>query len=371
MDFAIPAWLVTAGTPVLAITVALLIEEIVSRVLRRLFRESNAPVLSRVVRSGRNPVRLALAAAVALASMAALPLRPEVAEPLARAVGILFICALGWAIAAKVGAIFDSYLNQSGRNESSLDWRRRRTKLTVFRRLTLLAILCLTVGFALMALPVVRSIGVSLFASAGVAGIVMGIAARPTIANLIAGIQIALTQPIRIGDAVIVENEWGNIEEITSTYVVVRLWDERRLVVPLGYFLEKPFQNWTRETPNIMGSVMLYVDYSVPVADLRARLSEILRNTQLWDGRVWSLQVTDLKERTMELRAVISARDAGTAWDLRCHVREEMVKYLTERYPGSLPRERLDLVHVPERRRVAEPGREAANREPDAQRQTA
>ncbi|KAA0581937.1 mechanosensitive ion channel [Azospirillum sp. B21] len=343
MEFPISSTVAAFLAPVVAVAIAIAVHEVVWRVLQRLFRPTNAPVLSRVVMAGRTATRFAMVFAALLASVPALPLPPTAMEMLARAVGIGFIGALGWAIAAKVGAVFDAYLDRSGPNERGFEWRRRRTKLTVFRRLALLTVLGITAGFMLMTVPLVRTIGISLFASAGVAGIVLGIAARPTIANLIAGIQIALTQPIRIGDSVVVEGEWGNVDEITSTYVVVRIWDDRRLIVPLGYFLEKPFQNWTRDAPNILGSVMLYVDYSVPIPALRDHLRKVLDSTSLWDKRVWNLQVTDLKEHTMELRALVSAPDAGTAWDLRCLVREEMIGFLTERYPGSLPRERLDL----------------------------
>ncbi|PWC36118.1 mechanosensitive ion channel domain-containing protein [Azospirillum sp. TSO35-2] len=343
MDFLTSSTVIAFAAPLFAMAVALAAHQILLRILQRLFRPDNAPVLSRVVRCGSHATRFAVAFAVLLAAVPALPLPATAMEMVARAVGMCFIGALGWTIAAKVGAVFDAYLHRSGPNESGSEWRRRRTKLTVFRRLALLTIMALTVGFMLMTVPLVRTIGISLFASAGVAGIVLGIAARPTIANLIAGIQIALTQPIRIGDSVVVEGEWGNVDEITSTYVVVRIWDDRRLIVPLGYFLEKPFQNWTRDAPNILGSVMLYVDYSVPIPALRDHLRAVLDSTSLWDKRVWNLQVTDLKERTMELRALVSAPDAGTAWDLRCLVREEMIRFLTERYPGSLPRERLDV----------------------------
>lgn len=211
----------------------------------------------------------------------------------------------------------------------------------MFRRLTTVSVLALTAGFLLMNIPVVRTVGFSLFALAGVAEIVVGLAARPTIANLIAGLQIAVAQPIRIGDQVIVEDEFGTIEEITATYIVVRIWDERRMVVPLSTFLEKPFQNWTRESTRMLGTVTLYVDYGVPVAELRAALQDILKRTPLWDGCVWNLQVTDLKERCVELRALVSAPDAGAAFDLHCFIREELMRTIAERYPDALARLRV------------------------------
>jgi small-conductance mechanosensitive channel len=194
-----------------------------------------------------------------------------------------------------------------------------------------------------MTFPAVRQYGVSLFASAGAAGIVVGLAARPLLSNLFAGVQLAITQPIRIDDAVIVENEWGLVEEITSTYVVIRIWDLRRMVVPLSYFIEKPFQNWTRQTGTLIGSVMLYVDYSAPVDAIREELERIVKASSHWDGDVLNLQVTDAKERTMELRAIMSAGSSGEAFNLRCEVREKLIAFLQREHPAALPRERSDV----------------------------
>jgi hypothetical protein len=176
-----------------------------------------------------------------------------------------------------------------------------------------------------------------------VAGLVVGMAARPLLANLIAGIQIALTQPIRVDDVVIVEGEWGRIAEITATYVVVHIWDDRRLVVPLNYFNEQPFQNWTRRSSDLLGTAFFHMDYTFPVEEGRTALRRILESTDLWDGRVCVLQVTDATEQTVELRALMSAIDAGTAWDLRCYVRETFVKFLQENYPDALPETRALL----------------------------
>jgi len=191
-----------------------------------------------------------------------------------------------------------------------------------------------------MTFPAVRHLGVSLLASAGLAGLIVGMAARSTLSSLIAGIQVALTQPIRIEDAVVLEGEWGWIEEINTTYVVVRLWDLRRLVVPLSYFIEKPFQNWTRTTADLLATAMIYVDYSTPVQELREELHRILQSTELWDKRTWALQVTDATERTIQIRALMSARSGPAAFDLRCYVRENLVQFLRTKHPLSLPRQR-------------------------------
>jgi small-conductance mechanosensitive channel len=187
---------------------------------------------------------------------------------------------------------------------------------------------------------------VSLFASAGVAGIVVGLAARPLLSNLIAGLQIAVTQPIRIDDVVIVEGENGTIEEITSTYVVVKIWDLRRMIVPLSYFIEKPFENWTREGAALVGSVYLYVDYGVPVERVREKLQEIVSASKLWDGKVAKVQVTDAKESVIELRATVSARTSSAAWDLRCETREKLIGFLQAEHPEALPRRRNEVVEA-------------------------
>lgn len=363
----IPIWVFQLALPVVALAVVLGVHNVLYRLMARLFRpDRGAAVLGRVIRAGRGPVRFTLIMATLLAIVPEYELAGKVADVLSRSLSLAFIGGLGWTVTAKVQAIFDAYLERTEHGESPLDRRRRRTKLTVFRRLTTVGVLALTAGFLLMTIPVVRTVGLSLFASAGVAGIVVGLAARPTIANLIAGMQIAVTQPIRIDDQVIVESEFGTIEEITATYIVVRLWDERRMVVPLSTFLEKPFQNWTRESTRILGTVMLYLDYGVPLGELRTALQEILKHTPLWDGCVWNLQVTDLKERCMEVRVLVSARDAGAAFDLRCYVREEMVRLISERWPDALPRLRVSLppedppAHRPQPRLAPQPEHQKA-----------
>ena len=189
----------------------------------------------------------------------------------------------------------------------------------------------------------IRQLGVSLLASAGVLGIIVGLAAQRSISTLLAGLQIALTQPIRMDDVVIIEGEWGRIEEITLTYVVVRIWDLRRMVVPVTYFLEKPFQNWTRVSADLLGTVTIYTDYNIPVDALREELQRILKDSPRWDGKTWGLQVTNASERTVECRALMSAVDSSSAWDLRCEVREKMLDFLQRNYPASLPKIRAEL----------------------------
>jgi small-conductance mechanosensitive channel len=226
------------------------------------------------------------------------------------------------------------------------DNRRARaiyTQVTMLRKIVTSIVALIAIASMLMVFESVRHFGTAIIASAGVAGIILGFAAQKSIATLLAGIQIALTQPIRIDDVVIVEGEWGRIEEITLTYVVVCIWDWRRLVLPISYFIEKPFQNWTRTSAEVIGSVFLYVDYNVPLAPLRAELQRILEGSQLWDRKVSALQVTDTKQHTVEIRVIVSSRDAGQSFDLRCDVREKLISFLQRNYPNSLPRIRATL----------------------------
>jgi small-conductance mechanosensitive channel len=189
----------------------------------------------------------------------------------------------------------------------------------------------------------VRHVGTSLLASAGIVGIVACVAAQKPLANVLAGFQIALAQPVRVDDIVIVEGEWGRIEEITLTYVVVHVWDDRRLVLPLAYFIEKPFQNWTRTSSQLLGTVFVWVDYSYPVEEGRAALKEIIEGTPRWDKRFWNLQVTDADQRTMQLRVLATAANASEAFDLRCEIREKFIAHIQRHHPQSLPRVRADL----------------------------
>ncbi|MGE5536864.1 MAG: mechanosensitive ion channel family protein, partial [Acidobacteriota bacterium] len=231
--------------------------------------------------------------------------------------------------------------------EDNLLARKHNTQIRVLLRSVDVLIVLFTIGTALMTFEPVRQYGVSLFASAGVAGIIAGLAARPLLSNLFAGVQLAMTQPIRIADAVIVENEWGTIEEITSTYVVVRLWDLRRMIVPLTYFIEKPFQNWTRESSALLGTVLLYLDYSAPIGAIRQKLQEIVTQSKAWNGNTAVVQVTDANDRTIELRILVSANNAGATFNLRCEVREQLIDFLQREHPYALPRQRSETIVIP------------------------
>jgi small-conductance mechanosensitive channel len=218
-----------------------------------------------------------------------------------------------------------------------------RTQVLLLERILTGAVLLAAVAAALMTFPNVWNLGAGLFASAGVAGLVVGMAARPTLANLLAGVQVALTEPIRIDDVVIVEGEYGRVEQVNMAYVIVQIWDKRRLLVPLTYFIEKPFQNWTRLTSDLLGTVFLYTDYMSPVEEIRRELERVVRASKLWDGKVWNLQVTDTKDRMLELRCMVSAVDSPTLWDLRVEVREKMIQFLQRNHPQSLPVMRAEI----------------------------
>lgn len=262
---------------------------------------------------------------------------------------LLLITALTWLAARCVKAIGDTIIELHPADAAdNLQARRIQTQTRVLTRALMTLTVVIGAGMALMTLPALREIGTSLLASAGVAGLVVGFAARPVLSNLLAGIQIAMTQPIRLDDVVVVENEWGWIEEITGAYVVVRIWDQRRLILPLQWFIEHPFQNWTRRTAEILATVVLWTDYGMPVAALRQEAERLCRQAPEWDGRVCVVQITDTNERAMQIRILISAGDAGRAWDLRCRLREDLIAFIQRDYPQYLPRLRADLGHAPD-----------------------
>lgn len=257
---------------------------------------------------------------------------------------LLFI-GLVSLLVIKTTYVLDEYIigRFSIDEKDNLRARKIRTQLNVMKRIVIIVVCILALGIMLMTFEKIRQLGTTILASAGIIGIVVGMAAQRTIGTFIAGLQIAFTQPIRIDDVVIVENEWGRIEEVTLTYVVVKIWDLRRLIVPITYFIEKPFQNWTRATADLLGTVYVYVDYTVPVEAVRTELEKILKGSELWDGKVCVLQVTNASEHTLELRALTSATDASTAWNLRCYVREKLVEFIQKNYPESLPKVRASF----------------------------
>jgi small-conductance mechanosensitive channel len=255
--------------------------------------------------------------------------------------GILLIAAFSFLLIRGVNAVQDALLSRHRIDVSdNLSARKIHTQVSVIRKIIVTAIVILATGSILMLFDPVRQFGTSILASAGIAGIVIGFAAQKTLGNLLAGIQIALTQPLLIDDIVVVEGEFGQIEEITLTYVTMRTWDLRRLVLPIPYFVEKPFQNWSRVSTDLLGTVILYLDYQVPTGELRKELKRLVENNPKWDRKVCGLQVTDAKQSTIEVRALVGSTDPGKAFDLRCEVREGLIEFLCRNYPESLPRVR-------------------------------
>lgn len=259
-----------------------------------------------------------------------------------RLLNIVLISGVTWLAMRLVILAEDLFLRRYPlANKNNLAARRVHTQVSLLRKIAILLLLLLGIGLVLTSFDKVRQLGTTLLASAGIAGVIIGFAAQKSIATLVAGIQMAFTQPIRIDDVVIVEGEWGRIEEITLTYVVVQIWDKRRLIVPVTYFLEKPFQNWTRVSADLVGAIHLHFDYSVPLAALRDALTRALEGQALWDGETALLQVVNSGPQTLECRVLVSAADASDAWDLRCHVREFLITFVQENYPESLPRFRV------------------------------
>jgi small-conductance mechanosensitive channel len=333
---------------IVALVLALLIAQVVYSsfyaLLRGIAARRSSYLGKSLVRNTQRPARALLMIFALSAVLPGLALPVALDVPVHHALEIAFIICLTW-LTISIVTVVDELIHHRLPFDigDNLQARRIRTQVQLLRRILVGVIVFGGVAAALMTFPTIRSVGAGLFASAGLAGLAVGMAARPALGNLIAGMQIALTEPIRIDDVVIVEGEWGRVEEVTTTYVVVRIWDLRRMIVPLTYFIEKPFQNWTRSSADLLGTVFLHTDYSVPVQALRDELGRILDSASQWDRKVNVLQVTDSTERTMEIRCLMSAADSGILFDLRCIVRERMLAFLQQNYPGSLPRIRADV----------------------------
>ncbi len=289
----------------------------------------------------RLKVRIAVMIAALALAVTVSPLDPEPSLAIRQTLLFGFILTVGWMLIGASDMWAVVYLRRFNmETEDNLVARKHVTQARILQRVAALLIGIVTLGLALLTIAEVRQWGLSLLASAGVVGIIAGLALQPFLTNMIAGIQIATAQPIRLDDSVVVEGEWGTVEEITSTYVVIKLWDWRRMVLPLSYFINTPFQNWTRETARLIGSAFLYVDYEAPIERLRAELERICRASAFWDGDVVSLQVTDITDRVAQIRCLASARNAPTAFDLRCEIREKMLAFMRDECPEALPTQR-------------------------------
>jgi small-conductance mechanosensitive channel len=338
-----------ASVVVAASVAGLLLATLGLKFLRRWAAGTETPFDDYAVDMLATPLRLGAMLLGAFLVRRLLPLEESSFANVRHGALVLTILLLGWA-ATRGARVLQRFIEDAFDVEApdNLLARAAHTQIRAFANVARFTIWVLTASFVLMTFGGVRRIGMSLLASAGLAGVVLGFAAQKSIASVFAGIQIALTQPIRIDDVVIVEGEWGRIEEIRLTYVVVRIWDLRRLVVPITYFIEHPFQNWTRTSSDLLAVVTIHVDYTLPVDAVRAEFRRILEASPRWDGKVCSLQVTEAFERTMVIRPLASARSSSDAWDLRCEVREKLIAFIRDHHPESLPRLRGEVASKPD-----------------------
>jgi small-conductance mechanosensitive channel len=337
--------LISAGSIIAAVIIALIAHRVIFWLLKRILPHPEHHVLeASLIRHGRGPAKWLFVMFALMAVISAVPIAHSAKVIVTHILGLGEIATVAW-FAVLMTSVFEDIVMARYRTdvEDNLRARSVRTQVHVLRRIAFIVIAVIALAIMLMTIPQIREVGTSLLASAGVAGLVLGMAAKSTLGNLIAGFQIALTQPIRIDDVVIVDNQWGWIEEINTTYVVVRVWDLIRLVVPLTYFIEQPFQNWTRTTSDILEYVYIYTDYTVPVDALRDEFSRLLKSSPDWLGKVNVLQVTDADERGMQLRALADAPNSSQGWNLTCYVREGLIKFLQQQYPQCLPRTRVEL----------------------------
>jgi small-conductance mechanosensitive channel len=348
-------WTVTIWVIGLPLLVGILGHIVGYRLIRKITAWTKFFLFNALIRLCFRPV-LWLVILLSIRTGLVISLGEETFQDFNHILALLIIACWAWLLIKLVFVLEDFVTKKYQVNSrDNLKARKIHTQLSVLKRMIVIIICILAVALMLMTFPGIRQVGTTILASAGIISIVVGLSAQKTIGTFIAGLQIAFTQPIRMDDVVIVEGEWGKIEEIALTYVVVKIWDQRRLVVPITYFIDKPFQNWTRTTAEITGSVYIYTDYTIPVEALRTELGHILEQSPLWDKKVGALQVTDAKEHTIELRAIISAADASDAWSLRCLVREKLIDFIRTNYPQSLPRFRTQLdvpVNAPNSRKT-------------------
>ena len=345
----IQPWLWNLIIIALAIIIGLIIKSIV-KVLSNLYKNKNEYSLFRSIIShiGR-PMNHFVPLLVINLMFPLLELDKELYFLLDRTFEIGLVISFAILLISSI-RVFEDYIYHAYdlNKPDNLKERKIRTQLQFIRKVLIGLIIFLAIAVILLSFDNVRKIGAGLLTGVGIGSIIVGLAAQKSLSNFLAGFQIAFTQPIRIDDVLVVEGEWGRVEDITFTYVVVKIWDQRRLILPINYFIEKPFQNWTRASSEITGTVFLYLDYSVPVDTLRVELDRLLELTDLWDGRIKSVLVTDAKERVIEIRALVSAANSPNAFDLRCYIRENLIKFVRDNYPESLPLNRVSVSNLNE-----------------------
>lgn len=341
----LPPWLWSLSAALAAVVATLALHWLVLTVVRRTAVRTRTSIDDILLARLRSPTRWLLAAFALSAVQPGLALGAVALQAWGQIAGLAVPGLLGWTAVALLGAATDLVKARADITVAdNLRARRRQTRADILHRIGVFTIALATFCMMLMTIPSVRNIGVTLIASAGLAALAVGAAAQPALKNLIAGLQMAFTEPIRLDDVVVIDGEWGRIEEIRLTYVVVKIWDERRLVVPVSKFLEESFQNWTRTTSSLLGSVIWYLDPSADVARLRGVLAKLIETNPRWDGRFWNLQVTDTKPEAIEVRALMTAKDSSTAFDLRCDVREAMLSFVRAEMPEALVRHRGEII---------------------------
>ena len=339
----LPGWAEGPATLAAALLAAFVLHWLLMHIALRIARRSEGLDTGIVTCAGR-PLRLLFMVGAFIAVLPALDLEAQSEEVVRRILALAIPALLGWLAIRLLKTIRGLIEHRSDISvRDNLRARRRRTRVAILYRVAVILVGVVTLCFMLMTIPAVRAVGLTLFASAGIAGLAVAAAAQPALKNLIAGIQLAFTEPIRIDDVVIIDGEWGRIEEIRLTYVVVRVWDDRRLVVPVSKFLENSFQNWTRQSAELIGAVSLHLDPTVDVPPIREKFLEMVEAHPLWDGRSAVLQLVEARPNAVELRALVSAQDAGETFDLRCDIRESLLAYIRDTQPEALPRSRTEL----------------------------
>ncbi|MDX2116045.1 MAG: mechanosensitive ion channel family protein [Planctomycetota bacterium] len=338
-------WAVLLGAIALGVALHLLLFFIARRVLARTGR----PIASQAVQRLSRPAGFILPAAAVIFALPAAGFTPRAETLLRQASALVLILGSTWLVIRAVSITSRELAGrQAGAAADSRHARQLQTQISILSKSAVIIVGVVGLAAALMTFPNVRQVGASVLASAGLAGIIIGLAARPVVSNLIAGIQLVFTRPVALDDVVIVQGEWGRVEEFTQTFVVVRIWDDRRMIVPLTWFIENPFQNWSRQGAALLGEVKLYTDYQTPVNAVRAEAERVIRADPDWDGRVRAVQVTDALRDTIQLRVLMSAADSSKLFDLHCRVREALIDFLKREHPEALPRSRAEVFELAE-----------------------
>jgi small-conductance mechanosensitive channel len=328
--------LVVAGG---AIVITLLVGWAVDQAVVRAGRRQPQSPLWGLLRRCRIPFQLVLCAALLRGSYDYAHIAREHRAAVGQALDLVLIAACAWlAVRVAVAVVESSYARFASTTQDAARVRRVRTQVTLIQRVVSVTVGVVALAAMLLTFPTMRAVGASVLASAGIIGIVAGVAAQSTLANVFAGLQIAFGDLVRIGDVGVFEGEWGTVEEITLTYLVVRTWDERRITMPVSYFTSKPFENWSRNNPRMTGTIFFHLDHATPIDLMRGHLHEVLKECPQWDGRAWGLVVTDTTPSTIQVRALATAKDADDIWTLRCVIREQLIDWLRREHPYALPR---------------------------------